>query len=261
VLASFAVSAPVLVPAASVRFVCDDTVSTGLPAAGRRVAGVSGRWSWCRFPCVQAVWAARRPAVGNTNRPGWRGQGPGGGDGRDLEALLLCADAAAVSADAQLMAPNRSAPEAALERRKPGTSHGEAIAHGAGQGAARRRADGQPRDRGIPARLRRLRCAAVPAAADAGRVRGPRPPWPARPTRRRRPAMRLEAIGLVCILRSLVSPELPAAIAGLPPGDGLGYVSDWLLPGGRVTGAAGGWLARTLSIASWMTRSRWPSSR
>ena len=43
------------------------------------------------------------------------------------------------------------------------------------------------------------------------------------------PALRLRAIGLVGILRALTSPEMRAAVAGLPPGDSLAYVCDWLL--------------------------------
>jgi len=43
------------------------------------------------------------------------------------------------------------------------------------------------------------------------------------------PEMRLEAIRLVGILRTLASPELRRAIAGLSPGESLAYVSDWLL--------------------------------
>jgi AcrR family transcriptional regulator len=47
------------------------------------------------------------------------------------------------------------------------------------------------------------------------------------------PAMRLEAIRLVGILRTLTSPELRAAIAGLSPDESLAYVSDWLLDAGH----------------------------
>jgi hypothetical protein len=49
--------------------------------------------------------------------------------------------------------------------------------------------------------------------------------------------MRLQAIGLVGILRSLTSPEVRTAIAGLPPEDSLAYVCDWLLTAGRAAGA------------------------
>jgi len=47
------------------------------------------------------------------------------------------------------------------------------------------------------------------------------------------PAMRLQAIKLVGILRTLTSPELRAALAGLSPGESLAYVCDWLLAAGR----------------------------
>ena len=47
------------------------------------------------------------------------------------------------------------------------------------------------------------------------------------------PAMRLEAIRLVGIVRSLTCPEVRIAIAGLSPADSLAYVSDWLLAAGR----------------------------
>ena len=47
------------------------------------------------------------------------------------------------------------------------------------------------------------------------------------------PAMRLEAIRLVGILRSLTYPEVRTAISGLPPADSLAYVCDWLLAAGR----------------------------
>jgi AcrR family transcriptional regulator len=47
------------------------------------------------------------------------------------------------------------------------------------------------------------------------------------------PAMRLEAIRIVGILRSLTYPEMRNAIAGLSPGDGLAYVCDWLLAAGH----------------------------
>jgi AcrR family transcriptional regulator len=48
------------------------------------------------------------------------------------------------------------------------------------------------------------------------------------------PTMRLQAIGLTGILRTLTSPELRAAIADLSPADSLAYVTDWL----RTTGPA-----------------------
>ncbi|HEY1616468.1 MAG TPA: helix-turn-helix domain-containing protein [Streptosporangiaceae bacterium] len=47
------------------------------------------------------------------------------------------------------------------------------------------------------------------------------------------PAMRLEAIRLVGVLRSLTYPEVRTAIAGLAPEDSLAYVCDWLLAAGR----------------------------
>jgi AcrR family transcriptional regulator len=47
------------------------------------------------------------------------------------------------------------------------------------------------------------------------------------------PDMRLEAIRLVGILRSLTYPEVRTAIAGLSPEDSLAYVCDWLLAAGR----------------------------
>jgi AcrR family transcriptional regulator len=47
------------------------------------------------------------------------------------------------------------------------------------------------------------------------------------------PAMRLQAIRLIGILRTLTSPELRAAIGGLSPDDSLAYVCDWLLAAGR----------------------------
>jgi len=50
------------------------------------------------------------------------------------------------------------------------------------------------------------------------------------------PATRLQAIGLVGILRSLTSPELRAAISGLPPADSLAYVSAWLLAAAQAIG-------------------------
>jgi hypothetical protein len=43
------------------------------------------------------------------------------------------------------------------------------------------------------------------------------------------PAMRLRAIGVIGLLRGLTSPEMRAALAGLPPPDALAYVCDWLL--------------------------------
>jgi AcrR family transcriptional regulator len=51
------------------------------------------------------------------------------------------------------------------------------------------------------------------------------------------PALRLQAIHLIGILRTLTSPELHAAIAGLSPDKSLAYVCDWLLAAGRATAA------------------------
>lgn len=47
------------------------------------------------------------------------------------------------------------------------------------------------------------------------------------------PAIRWQAIRLVGILRTLTSPELRAAIAGLSPDESLTYVCGWLLAAGR----------------------------
>lgn len=47
------------------------------------------------------------------------------------------------------------------------------------------------------------------------------------------PALRLEAIQIVGILRTLTAPEIRTAIAGLSPADALTYVRDWLLDAGR----------------------------
>jgi AcrR family transcriptional regulator len=51
------------------------------------------------------------------------------------------------------------------------------------------------------------------------------------------PAMRLQAIQIVGILRSLTYPEVHAAIMGLSPDDSLAYVSGWLLTAGEATAA------------------------
>jgi hypothetical protein len=45
------------------------------------------------------------------------------------------------------------------------------------------------------------------------------------------PALRLEAIQVVGILRTLTSPEPRAAIAGLSPSESLSYVCEWLVAG------------------------------
>lgn len=48
--------------------------------------------------------------------------------------------------------------------------------------------------------------------------------------------MRLQAIQIVGILRSLTCPEVRAAVAGLSPQDSRAYVCDWLLAAGEATG-------------------------
>jgi AcrR family transcriptional regulator len=52
------------------------------------------------------------------------------------------------------------------------------------------------------------------------------------------PAMRLQAIQVVGILRTLTYPEVHAAIAGLSPPDSLAYVRHWLLAAGQVGAGA-----------------------
>jgi hypothetical protein len=47
------------------------------------------------------------------------------------------------------------------------------------------------------------------------------------------PAMRLQAIGLVGILRALTSAEMRAAVAGQPTAESLSFVCDWLLAAGN----------------------------
>jgi AcrR family transcriptional regulator len=137
----------------------------------------------------------------------------------------------------------------ALRRRPPGTDPGEAIAaalitvlHDGGRREDGQRDDGQRDDgqtasqgiegfhRGygssaaLHSRLLRMwedyedRITAA-LAAEAG----------ASPT----PGMRLEAIRLVGILRSLTYPEVRTAIAGLSPEDSLAYVCDWLRAAGQ----------------------------
>lgn len=49
------------------------------------------------------------------------------------------------------------------------------------------------------------------------------------------PAMRLQAIGLTGILRTVTSPEIRTAIAGLSPEDSIAYVRDWLHTTGQAT--------------------------
>jgi AcrR family transcriptional regulator len=126
---------------------------------------------------------------------------------------------------------------AALTERAPGTSPGEAIAralitvlregeHTVGEGI-----EGFHRGYGGSAALhsRLLRMweeyedqITAALAAEAGTA----------PT----PAMRLQAVALTAIPRSLTSPEVRAAIAGLSPADSLAYVCDWLLAAGQATG-------------------------
>ena len=126
----------------------------------------------------------------------------------------------------------------ALRRRPPGTTPAEAVTHAL---TAVLREGGQPVSEGIEGfhrgyggsaalRSRLLRMwedyedrITAALAAEAG----------TEPT----PAMRLQAIGIVGILRTLISPELRAAVAGLPPDDSLAYVCDWLLAVGQATGA------------------------
>jgi AcrR family transcriptional regulator len=50
------------------------------------------------------------------------------------------------------------------------------------------------------------------------------------------PAMRLQAIQIIGILRTLTYPEVRAAVAGLSPQASLAYVCDWLLAAGQATG-------------------------
>lgn len=50
------------------------------------------------------------------------------------------------------------------------------------------------------------------------------------------PAMRLQAISIVGILRSLTYPEVRDAIAGLSPHDSLAYICDWLAAAAQATG-------------------------
>ena len=45
-----------------------------------------------------------------------------------------------------------------------------------------------------------------------------------------------QAVQIVGILRSLTSPEVPAAIACLSRADSLAYVGDWLLAAGQGAG-------------------------
>jgi AcrR family transcriptional regulator len=122
----------------------------------------------------------------------------------------------------------------ALRRRPPGTGAGEAIAAALievlrdGRQTVSEGIEGSHRGYGRSAALhsRLLRMwedyedrITAALAAEAGT-----PPTP---------AMRLEAIRLVGILRSLTFPEVRTAIAGLSPEDSLAYVCDWLLAASR----------------------------
>jgi AcrR family transcriptional regulator len=125
---------------------------------------------------------------------------------------------------------------AALAERAPGTSPGEAIAHALigvlreGDHTVGEGIEGFHRGYGgsaaLHSRLLRMweeyedRITAA-LAAEAGTAPSP--------------AMRLQAIGLTAIPRSLTYPEVRAAIGGLPAGDALAYVCDWLLAAGRAT--------------------------
>jgi len=125
---------------------------------------------------------------------------------------------------------------AAIERRSPGASSGKAVAEAL---VTLLRTSQQPVTGGIegfhrgyggsPALHARLlqvweeyedRLTAV-LAAESGSA----------PT----PVTRLRAIGLVGMLRALTSAEMRAAVAGMPPGEGLAYVCDWLLASGDAT--------------------------
>jgi AcrR family transcriptional regulator len=126
---------------------------------------------------------------------------------------------------------------AAIEQRPQGVTHAQSVACAL---AALLRADGQPVAEGIegfhrgygdsPAlRSRLLRMWAeyedrftAALAAEAGT-----PPTP---------AMRLTAITLVALLRTLTAPEMRAAVAALPPPRAQAYVRDWLLTAARSIG-------------------------
>jgi AcrR family transcriptional regulator len=134
----------------------------------------------------------------------------------------------------------------ALRRRRPGTSPAEAVTDAL---IAVLRDGGQPVSEGIegfhrgyggsPALHSRLLRMweeyedriTTALAAEAGTAAAP--------------AMRLQAIGIVGILRSLTSPEIRAAIAGLSPQDRLSYICDWLLTAGQATAARPGAAADT----------------
>jgi AcrR family transcriptional regulator len=126
---------------------------------------------------------------------------------------------------------------AAIEQRPPGVTYGQSVARAL---ADLRHADGQPVAEGIegfhrgygdsPAlRSRLLRMWAeyedrftAALAAEAGT-----PPTP---------AMRLTAITLVGLLRTLTAPEMRTAVAALPPARAQAYVRDWLLTAARSIG-------------------------
>jgi AcrR family transcriptional regulator len=129
---------------------------------------------------------------------------------------------------------------AAIERRSPGTSPGNAVAE-ALVGVVRE--SRQPVTDGIEgfcrgyggspalhARLLRMwqeyedRVTTV-LAAESGAAATP--------------TTRLRAIGLVGMLRTLTSAEMHAAVAEKPPGDSLAYVCDWLLASGGAAASVG----------------------
>jgi len=125
----------------------------------------------------------------------------------------------------------------ALRQRPAGTSPGEAIAHAlvsalhdGGQAVSEgieRFHRGYGSSPALHSRLLRMweeyeeRITAALAAEVGGSGSAPTP------------AMRLEAIRLVGMLRTLTYPEMRTAVAGLPPAEGLAYVRGWLLAAGR----------------------------
>jgi AcrR family transcriptional regulator len=122
----------------------------------------------------------------------------------------------------------------ALRRRPPGTSRGEAIA---GALIMVLREDGQA----VTAGIERFHRGYGSSAALHSRLLRMREEYEDRITAAlaveagppATPAIRLEAIRLVGILRSLTYPEVRTAIAGLSPADSLAYVCDWLLAAGQ----------------------------
>jgi AcrR family transcriptional regulator len=134
----------------------------------------------------------------------------------------------------------------ALQRRPPGTSPAEAVTTAV---IASLRGSSQPVSEGIegfhrgyggsPAlRSRLLRMwedyeqqITAALAAEDGSVSAGDPSAPA-------PAIRLQAIQLVGILRTLTYPEVRDAIAGLSAQDSLVYVCDWLRAAGQATEAS-----------------------